>query len=924
MSETHRAARRRSRTWAVVGGTGFVGRAVVREAESRGLRVRVVAAPRWLADPSWSAPELLDRAELPARLLRPALTGCDVVVNAAGLATPGARRGPLLAGANALLPAVVVAAAPVGARVLHVSSAAVQGSRPVLDDSEDVSPESPYAESKAVGERAARAAATACGRETVVLRATSVQGPGRATTESLRRFARSPFAVVAGDGTAPVPVTSVWSLARLVVDLGAAELVPRLVLQPWEGWTNGELLRVLGGKPAHRVPVRWAERAVRVAERAASASGGCGASAVRRVELVLLGQAQRTADRGGSSVTMTRSGHGVTQREDRDRVRGRASTAPERRPAASREPVRLLHRSREVSVNVGLLVGTAVVHLAEDPLRGILQGSRRLPAPVLRMTSGALLAGRSTGLRAAVALWLAGRPDQADRVLDGLPRPRSAVGRRLAAELTVQLDRPDRAAVLDPAAPASLRARAAWLQGDLSRAVAELGADGTEAGLLARYRSHLDLLQAGRRLAAPTDVAGAPKQARPGLSAFHVLTNSLPHTRSGYAYRSHSVLTAQAAAGIRVAAATRVGYPVTVGVLSAAHEDRVDGVRYLRTMPRSLAPTASARLQQQVDLLARAVADVGPQVLHTTTDFTNALVTEALARRFGLPWVYEVRGLLEETWVAAQAGDAAQDRAAASERYGLHRAKETEMAMSADHVVTLSRTLREELVQRGVAAADITVVPNAVDPALLRTSLSAADARDLLGLPRQGFWVGTVSSLVDYEGLDTLLDAVAALRRRGVDARACVVGDGVVRPALEARAQEVGLGAHAVFPGRVPQDRAALHHQALDVFAVPRRDVRVCRQVTPLKPIEAMACARPVVASDLPALAEVVHEPGAGLLAPAGDAEAFADVLQELATDPGRRAELGAVGRSFASSRTWAHAGRAYRELYGRLAGVTA
>ena len=88
------------------------------------------------------------------------------------------------------------------------------------------------------------------------------------------------------------------------------------------------------------------------------------------------------------------------------------------------------------------------------------------------------------------------------------------------------------------------------------------------------------------------------------------------------------------------------------------------------------------------------------------------------------------------------------------------------------------------------------------------------------------------------------------------------------------------------------------------VACSPRHDVEVCRTVTPLKPIEAMAAGRPVVASDLPALAEIVTPPGSGLLAAPGDALALADTLARLHDDEGLRVRLGAAGRSFAATRT--------------------
>lgn len=584
-------------------------------------------------------------------------------------------------------------------------------------------------------------------------------------------------------------------------------------------------------------------------------------------------------------------------------------------------------RLRELTTNATLLLTTAGGHLGEDPLTFLLQTTRRLPrrlAGTLARAAGGL--GPADGLAAAYAAWLGGRPAAAAHLLDGVAvRAPRGVRRRLLAELALQVGRADLLPDLPGPAWAVLRSRAAWAAGDTAGALAVLQEGGGLNGrrLAVRYRSEADLMEPGSHLAVPAGATrrGHPARAATGerLSAFHVLTNSLPHTQSGYALRSHAVLEAQAGAGVRVAAATRIGYPVSVGILGARHKDVVDEVRYHRVLPARMPATARDRLQRQADLLAPVVARHAPDVLHTTTNYLNGLVTLALAEGAGIPWVYEVRGLLEETWVAGHPTAQAQQVAAGSARYAALRARETETMLAADHVVTLSTTLRSELVSRGVPRDGITVVPNAVDPALLTSNLPAADARGAVGLGRSGFWVGTVSSLVEYEGLETLIDAIALLRSRGVDARGCIVGDGVSRSRLERRASTQGVGAHVVFTGRVPRHQAALYHQALDVFAVPRRDVRVSRLVTPLKPIEAMACRRPVVASDLPALAEIVAAPGSGVLAPAGDPVAWADALEGLAAQPELRQTLGEAGREFAAGRTWGQAGAAYRSLYAQM-----
>ncbi|MEE3703912.1 hypothetical protein V2H43_10905, partial [Pasteurella multocida] len=106
----------------------------------------------------------------------------------------------------------------------------------------------------------------------------------------------------------------------------------------------------------------------------------------------------------------------------------------------------------------------------------------------------------------------------------------------------------------------------------------------------------------------------------------HLLTNSLPHTQSGYTVRSHAVLRAQQAAGLAAVAMTRVGYPVVVGGLAAASVDVIEGIEYHRALPRTLAATPDGRLVQQADALLELALDVRPVALQTTTHYPNALV----------------------------------------------------------------------------------------------------------------------------------------------------------------------------------------------------------------------------------------------------------------------------------------------------------
>ncbi|AXG12803.1 glycosyltransferase [Intrasporangium calvum] len=570
---------------------------------------------------------------------------------------------------------------------------------------------------------------------------------------------------------------------------------------------------------------------------------------------------------------------------------------------------------RSVARNVVLLGRTAVRHAQDDPMLLSVQTLRRLPSPVRSRVASALLSGGSAAsVRHALAHFLADHPADARQSL-AHAQPSSRIARRVGAEIDIVLGG---TAPLD-AAPL-LRARSAWARGDVSEAAAVASTSPRRGGqrYAAVLASERDLLTPGFRLPAPAARSAASGSEPSGIRPLHLLINSLPWTQSGYSLRSHAILRAQHAAGMTVEAMTRIGYPVVVGLPQANDVDVVDGITYRRVVPARLAATPTGRLEQTVEAVVQRGREFGATVLHTTTHYPNALTAQAAADALGVPWVYEVRGQLEKSWLARRPPED-QERAATSERYLLARARETEMALAADHVVTLSTALRDDLVAQGVPAERISLVPNAVDAGLLERAETPAEARASLGLPQDGFWVGSVSSIVDYEGFDVLIRAVALLREEGLPVRCAIAGDGVARPGLRRLAERLGISDAIVLPGRVAREESVRWHQALDAFVVPRLDTEVCRTVTPLKPIEAMALGRPVVASDLPALAEVVMEPGSGLVAPAGDPHALAAALRRLAADADLMARLGAGGQRFARTRTWGAQAGTYRAIYEGL-----
>ena len=366
----------------------------------------------------------------------------------------------------------------------------------------------------------------------------------------------------------------------------------------------------------------------------------------------------------------------------------------------------------------------------------------------------------------------------------------------------------------------------------------------------------------------------------------------------------------------------RAGYPndrADVRSLRLAPaEQTIDGIEY------SFAPNRRtllySRHPERYHALAVATLEaqcrrLRPSLLHAASNYNVGLAAIEVGRRLGVPVIYEVRGL----WHVSKA--AASPRYLDSDHYRMVERFEVQAASAADHVFAITSGVANVLTAAGVPATRISLLPNGAD--LMRFQAKAADPALAHRLGLDGVVVfGYVGSLNEYEGVEDLLEAVSRLRRLGVSAAALVVGEGPAGARLREQAAELGLGAGAVFAGRVPPDDVQKHYALMDAFVLPRKPTLVCELVSPLKPFEAMAMNKCVVASDVAALSDIVTDGKTGRLFRKGRVEHLTNVLSELAADKEQRTRLGvASGEWVRTQRTWdvlsADVDAVYRRLLG-------
>jgi glycosyltransferase involved in cell wall biosynthesis len=223
----------------------------------------------------------------------------------------------------------------------------------------------------------------------------------------------------------------------------------------------------------------------------------------------------------------------------------------------------------------------------------------------------------------------------------------------------------------------------------------------------------------------------------------------------------------------------------------------------------------------------------------------------------------------------------------------LVRVTERGLASVTDRVVTISDRQRQDIVARYriAAAAKVRVVPLGFELEPLLDLPEAELARRLLGVPSDALVIGFIGRLVSIKQPLALVDAFAGLSKSHPHAVLLVVGDGDLRPAVERDVARRGLTRQVVFAGW--REDLPTIYAAVDIVALTSRN-----EGTPVALIEAMAAARPVVATDVGGVADLVEDGDTGFIVPLDDQRALIDALGRLASDPEERRRLGQNGRA--------------------------
>jgi glycogen(starch) synthase len=398
------------------------------------------------------------------------------------------------------------------------------------------------------------------------------------------------------------------------------------------------------------------------------------------------------------------------------------------------------------------------------------------------------------------------------------------------------------------------------------------------------------------------------------MKILHVFDHTLP-LHSGYTFRSAAILREQRKLGWDT---YHLSGPKQINCTVA--EEDADGLHFYRTpKPKGLLaklPGADpfavmGAIESRLFELAKTLR---PDVIHAHSPVLDAVPAIRVGRKLGIPVVYEIRAFWEDAAVdhgSTQAG---------SLRYKLTRALETWAVKNADAVTVICEGLRKDLADRGIESGKITVIPNAVDIDKFSVGGRADSALKMkLGLGTSRV-LGFIGSFYAYEGLDLLLDALPLILKQMPDVKVLLVGGGPQEVALKKQVMALGLKERVIFTGRVPHGEVNRYYDLIDVLVYPRHPMRLTELVTPLKPLEAMAQGRLMVASDVGGHQELIDDGKTGVLFRAGQPDDLASKVVGLLRDEPSWEEMKRNGRAFVDAeRNWAASVARYRGVYGSL-----
>lgn len=398
-----------------------------------------------------------------------------------------------------------------------------------------------------------------------------------------------------------------------------------------------------------------------------------------------------------------------------------------------------------------------------------------------------------------------------------------------------------------------------------------------------------------------------------------ILNTSIPYIQNGYNIRSKYVVESLKNLGIKPVVLTRPGYPNDFinGLIKGEQDlikNSINGITYYRCLPQLFMRYTPLKtyLKEYTKQINKVIAAEAPDIIQAASNYVNGLAALEAAREKKTPFLYEIRGFWELTTVCKE------PLFKNSAEFNLAYMMESYLAHAADGLVTICEGLRKELINRGIKTDKIKIIPNGVDCKFFKPKQFNNDLGNKHNLGGK-FIIGYIGSLTRYEGLQTLLPVIANLKKDGYKIKCLIIGTGDYRPILERITKELNIDKDVIYIDQIPHEQVVEYYSLFDLCVYPRINEEVTQMVTPLKPLEAMACGKSVIGSDLDAIREIIIPGINGLVYSNSEADLF-QKIKLLYKNNTLRDELRLNARKWVvENRDWNKIAKTYQTLYDEV-----
>lgn len=406
-------------------------------------------------------------------------------------------------------------------------------------------------------------------------------------------------------------------------------------------------------------------------------------------------------------------------------------------------------------------------------------------------------------------------------------------------------------------------------------------------------------------------------------NVLHLLNRSLP-LLSGYSIRSHNILTHQK---------TFVNsFAITDSDFLLKNDyDIIDNVIYYRCPktvgsrlfyePSIFKKMKVSRIYRRYyrtilntpkNMIEKIVKNKHIDLIHGHTPQGFAKKGEKVARKFEIPFIYEVRGFWEDTQVAL--GYLEEE----SKNYMKIRKKETALMTKADTIITLGKAMEKDIRNRGINEKAIKIIPNAVDTEKFKPKSPNTHLQEQLGIKNKKV-IGYIGSIRKIEGIEYLIEAMKFIKKEIPNTFLLLVGPCSIdyKNELLKEIKKLKLEGYVQFSGSIQPEHIQDYYSIIDIHVIPRINVRVNRLVTPLKPLEIMAMGKVVISSDLLALRELIEPDVSGDLFRSENSENLAEKVCYYLSENEKKAQLETRARDYVvKNYDWNVIIQKYKQIY--------